>query len=190
MCLLLNYTNMAWLWKPFPMVTRLTFFFLLRPLEESERASERASERERERERERGRERERERKSEKEWERVREWRRSLTNLQFFWLKFFLVVLKVQVWLQGINFVSKYKNIFFSTFSIRVILMAQLGIYFPTTLYCGAGIRTHVTSVTRVVPNWNLWRTLYWLSYSASTRRRVVQTSHDQTDRTFFISVRT
>ena len=50
-------------------------------------------------------------------------------------------------------------------------MAQQGRFllqiFPTTLYCGARIRTHVTSVSRVAPGWDFWRSLYRLSHSAA-----------------------
>ena len=35
------------------------------------------------------------------------------------------------------------------------------LYFPTTL-CSGMIRTHIS---KVVLDWDLWRTLYWLSYS-------------------------
>ena len=52
-------------------------------------------------------------------------------------------------------------------------MAQLGFIFLTTLFCGAGIRTHVTSVRRVAPDWGLWRTLNWRSYSAAADNKKV-----------------
>ena len=43
-------------------------------------------------------------------------------------------------------------------------MALLG-FFSTTLCRGAGNQTHHSS--RVAPDWNFWRTLYRLSYSAA-----------------------
>ena len=53
------------------------------------------------------------------------------------------------------------------FAQQMAQFISLATIFPTTLSLSAGIRTHVMSVSRVAPDWDLWRTLYRLSYSAA-----------------------
>ena len=60
-------------------------------------------------------------------------------------------------------------------------MVQLG-FFPSSYAVASEMRLgfEPTSVSRVAPDWNLWRTLYWLSYRAAANKIVIDSFGSKT----------